>query len=540
MIDMINFSKFNQTNDIGLNIKNALLYCKENGEDMLVFDKGIYRISGESVVTKTLSVSNHSHGDRKVCFWLEGFSDFTIDFGGSEIILEDQMIAVVLQNSKNVTLKNFSVYNEVTFSREGVVLGSDENGFSFEIIDGKNVYTDGKNLYAGEPDGVNETLVRMNEWGKETGLLVPYQTDTVLCRFRFTELGENRYRADYLEESKVRYTITEGSRICMQPGHRNSCGIFISGSANTKIVNYTIHNTMGMGVIAQNSENIEIDSMQVTPKDDCCYTLNADATHFVHCKGLIHIHDCLFERQLDDALNVHGIYLRIVEKKENSVVLKHMHWQAINIDTVKKGSVLETCDPESLIPKKRYRVKEVKKLDLERVEVFFEDDISDVEVGDDMNEVSDVCEVLFENNLCRNNRARAVLLASAGKTILRGNRFETSGRAILFEADGGYWFESGGTTDVQILGNTFYNCNYIAANNGAGDIITTIKRKKIEEGKYFHKRIEVSGNRFINCGVTPVSINNAEEFIFCDNVFENCARTEAVVEYVKEFKTSKN
>ena len=49
---MVNFSKFNQTNDIGLNIKNALLYCKENGEDMLVFEKGIYCISGESVVTK--------------------------------------------------------------------------------------------------------------------------------------------------------------------------------------------------------------------------------------------------------------------------------------------------------------------------------------------------------------------------------------------------------------------------------------------------------------------------------------------------------
>ena len=96
MIDMINFSKFNQTIDIGINIKNALLHCNENGEDMLVFDKGTYHISGKSVVTRTLSVSNHSHGDRKVCFWLEGFSDFTIDFGGSEIILEDQIIAAVL------------------------------------------------------------------------------------------------------------------------------------------------------------------------------------------------------------------------------------------------------------------------------------------------------------------------------------------------------------------------------------------------------------------------------------------------------------
>lgn len=533
---MVNFSQFNTTPDIGLNIKNALAYCKENGEDVLKFDMGTYRVNGNSVETRTLSISNHSHGDRKVCFMLEDFNDFTIDFGGSEIILEDLMIAAVLNSCKNVTLKNFSVYNCVTLSGEGTILDVDENGFSFEITDGSPVFTDGKRLYAGTPDGLNNPLIGINEWDKETTHLVPYQSDLGLGDFTFTALNDNTFRADAIENRMSKYVVTKGNRFCLQHMNRISCGLMINNSCDTKIFDYTIHNTVGMGVIAQNSENIEIARMRVTPKNNACHTLNADATHFVHCKGLIHVHDCLFERQLDDALNVHGIYLRITEKRENSVILSFMHRETVNIDVVKKGSVLMTCDPESLIPKKAYRVKDVKKIDLKQLEVFFEDDISDIKVGDNMDEVGDTCEVIFENNICRYNRARAVLLASAGKTVLRGNHFESSGRTILFEADGSFWFESCGTKDVLITDNTFYNCNYVGAYRKTGAVIMAVKRNAIEEGKYFHKKIDISGNRFINCNVTPVSINNVEEFIFKNNVFENCLETEAEVEYVKEFK----
>lgn len=533
---MVNYSKFCTTDNVGLNIKNALSYCKENNEDVLTFDKGVYKIDGKHIEPQFISISNHSQGDRKVCFDLKGFENFTIDFNGSELILEDLMITAMLDGCKNVTLKNFSVYNNVTLSGEGVIDRVDDNGFTFTVTDGNNVFTDGKTLYSGDAEGLHDKLISMNEWDKDTGLLVPYQSDTGFSNFKFTEICKNTIRADYLETSKTRYVVTAGNRFCLQHANRNSCGILINNSVDITLINFTLHNTMGMGVIAQNCENIEIDSMKVTPKNNQCHTLNADATHFVHCKGKIHVHDCLFERQLDDALNVHGIYLRIVEKKKTSVVLQFMHWQTLGINTVKAGSILQTCDPNSLIPKKNYRVKSVNIIDLKQVEVFFEDDISDIVVGDDMTEVGDVCEVVFENNLCRNNRARAVLLASAGKTVLRGNRFESSGRTILFEADGDYWFESGGTTDVTITENTFFNCNYVGAYCKTGSVIMAVERKAKEEGKYFHKKIEITNNKFINCSVPTASVNNAEEFIFTGNTFENCLTDEPVVDYVKNYK----
>ncbi len=534
---MVNYSQFNTTENVGLNIKNALDYCKQSGEDTLVFPKGTYEIDKEHLENRFLCISNHSQGDRKICFLLDGFENFTLDFCDSELILKDLSIAAVITGCKNITIKNVKIYNEVTLSGEGVIEDVTENSFTITVTDGNKFFTNGETLFSGDPEGLFDQLIGINEWDKETGLLVPYQTDISLADFTFEQLSENTFVALAKPDRMKKYVITKGNRFCIQHRHRNSCGIFINESVNTKLLNVTIHNTMGMGVIAQNCENVEIDSMKVTPKNNSCHTLNADATHFVHCKGLIHVHDCFFERQLDDALNVHGIYMRITEKKENSLILSFMHNETMGIDTFKKGSVLQTCDPQSLIPKKNYRVSEVKKIDLKQIEVFFDDDISDVTEGDDMCEVSDICEVVFENNICKNNRARAVLLASAGKTILRGNLFESSGRTILFEADGAYWFESGGTTDVLITDNTFSNCNYIGAYRKNGNVIMAIPRKTIEEGKYFHKKIEISNNRFVNCKVSPAYINNAEHLIFKNNTFENCVSTEAEVVYVKNYES---
>ena len=37
---MVNYKQFAQSEDVAFNIYKALLYCKENNEDGIVFDKG--------------------------------------------------------------------------------------------------------------------------------------------------------------------------------------------------------------------------------------------------------------------------------------------------------------------------------------------------------------------------------------------------------------------------------------------------------------------------------------------------------------------
>ena len=534
---MVNYSQFNTTSDVGLNIKNALRFCKQNGVNTLSFNKGVYHINGNSVESRMLSISNHGRGQRRIAFYLEDFSDFTIDFGGSEIILDDLMIAVVLKNSKNITLKNFSIYNQVTMSAEGIIYDIVEDGFKMKVTDNRPLFVEDGKLYALGYNDEKNPIFLMNVWDKDTSYLVPQIGDVGFGKFKFSQLDQSEFKAEAPKEEIGRLKLKSGDRFSLQHRHRVSCGIHIDNSSDIKLFDYTIHNTSGMGVIAQNSKNIEIARMKVIPKLDECHTLNADATHFVHCSGLIHIHDSLFERQLDDALNVHGVYLRITEKRENSVILKFMHWETLDIDIVKKGSILATCDPLNLIPKKSYRVKDVKKLSAEEIEVFFENDISDITVGDNMDEISEVCDVIFENNICRYNRARSVLLASSGKIILRGNYFESQGRTILFESCGNFWFESGGTRDVLIADNTFNNCNYVGAYNKSGAVIMAVDRKAISDGKYFHKKIEISKNRFIDCQSTQIYMTNVEHLIIKDNEFTDCADIPPVITYVKQIES---
>ncbi len=530
---MADFNKFNAFDDTEKRIRDALAYCKENGERELIFPKDTYRIKRDYAYERFLSISNHSHGLKRIAFLLEGFRDFTIDLSGSTLIMEDVVLPFALIDCENVHLKNFKVKNSKPISSYGVITDVKEHGFSFKVT-GLPIYAENGVLMGGEKDKEHGVIRRMNEWWHGDGHLTERYQNVEFPGLVFSEKEgcENEFDAEggsgYINKLVV------GNGVSLQYVGRKVCGVFIESSKNTKITDYTIYNCMGMGVIAQNSDTVEIEKMTVTPDEGSCFTLSADATHFVHCRGSISVKNSFFECMLDDALNVHGIYLRVEEKTENSVILRFMHPDARGIDCVRAGQILETCDPLSLIPKKRYTVKSAEMLNIDRFEVTLEEGIDDICVGDDMNEVSYVCDVVFENNTVRNNRARGLLLASAGKTVVRNNTFETPGAAIKFESNGDFWFESGGTRDVLITQNKFVNALYVEGGWGSGAVIDVAPRKKLEEGKYYHGKIEISDNLFKNIKKPIAKINNVEHLIMKNNTLESCETKEIITDHIKK------
>ena len=536
---MANYENFKNTDNITLNIKEALACCKADGENTLVFPKGTYNISSALAEQRYVTISNHDNGLRGIIFLLEGFKDFTLDFSGSELIIDDTAFPFAVIDSENITIKNVSVRTLNPLTAEGVVTECSEKGFTFRQTGGSPIILHGTCLKTATRNSKFVYLNRLNAWDKETGYMTPEFPDLGLAGVPFGKITDEEGNVFFNTVSPYYYNngLKTGDKISLDPGSRESCGIFIDHSKNIKIENFTRHNGPGMGVIAQVSENIEISGMKLVPYGNGVITLGADATHFVHCYGLIHIHDSHFEAQLDDALNVHGIYLRIIDKTEKSILLKYMHNQAQGIDFIKEGDTIETCDPESLIPKKRYKVSSVEKINYEYISIEIEGGTEDIPVGDDVTEVSRVPEVIFENCTLKNNRARGMLLASAGKTVIRNNLFDNPGTPIKFESDGQYWFEAGGVKDVLITGNTFTRCKYVKNSWGSKGLIEVMKRPKFEEGKYYHGKIEVSDNTFIDCHCPVAIINNTEEFIYKGNRFENCSDTENVTEYVGKYIT---
>lgn len=77
--------------------------------------------------------------------------------------------------------------------------------------------------------------------------------------------------------------------------------------------NINVHHAGGMGIIAENSDDLTLDNFNITPSKGRMVSTTADATHFVGCRGKVTIKNCTFQNQLDDASNVHGSYQRVVD-----------------------------------------------------------------------------------------------------------------------------------------------------------------------------------------------------------------------------------
>ena len=59
------------------------------------------------------------------------------------------------------------------------------------------------------------------------------------------------------------------------------------------------------------------------------FTTQADATHFSGCKGKIVSCNGLYEGMMDDAINVHGTYLKVVKRVDDrTLVGRYMHGQS--------------------------------------------------------------------------------------------------------------------------------------------------------------------------------------------------------------------
>ena len=55
---MINYGDFSKDKDFTLNIRKLIAYCKENGENGIVFPKDTYKISGALAEERYLYISS--------------------------------------------------------------------------------------------------------------------------------------------------------------------------------------------------------------------------------------------------------------------------------------------------------------------------------------------------------------------------------------------------------------------------------------------------------------------------------------------------
>lgn len=522
-----------------LKIHNALQKIKQQtspkNKVTLLFDAGTYFLDEEDCFKKELYISNHDQDNPKnIGLYLDGWNNLTIEGNGAEFRFDGTVLPIVLRNSNNVQLQNFSIdfvnphINQVEVMEnrggEGIVFRTEP--WVMGKLDAKGQFkTYGKNW----------------EQSLYTGIAFEKQNKHIL--YRTSDLGVNlsevqQVRADtYYAPNWKDDKLSVGTMVALRNYHRPTPGIFMENAIDTKLKGIDIHYAQGMGLLAQVCENIELDGFSVRLKgnDDLRYfTTQADATHFSGCKGTIVSKNGVYEGMMDDAINVHGTYLKIVEQLDSkTLVCQYMHGQAYGFEWGRVGDKVQfiqsntmeyldgTNNIVAITPHDKSVVEGAKqfKITLKRPISL---DLESQSFG--IENLTWTPSVVFSDNLLRNNRARGALFSTPKPVLVENNVFDhTSGSAILLCGDCNGWYETGACEDVVIKNNLFINSltSMYQFTNAIISIYPEIPNLK-DQQKYFHggtkkNAIQIIDNTFITFDAPIVYAKSVDGILIKDN-----------------------
>ena len=430
---------------------------------------------------------------------LEDMKNLTVDGQGAELIFHGRMLPVSLLRSENCTLKNLHIdFENPHISQVKVIENDPQKGIVFEPAQWVK--------YRITKDGFFETFgdgwtMRHNygiAFEGDTKHLV-YNTSDVYCPIKgVKEIAPRRILAPEWKDQR----LVPGTVMALRGWYRPTPGIFLSHDVNTTIENVQVHYAEGMGLLAQLCENITLDKFGVCLRgenDPRYFTTQADATHFSGCKGKIVSRNGLYEGMMDDAINVHGTYLKVVKRVDDrTLVGRYMHNQAWGFEWGCIGDEVQFVRSNTMeLIGETNRIASIRPYDKEQIAGAREFLITFAEPVDAaINEKSGfgienltwTPEVLFAGNVIRNNRARGTLFSTPKATVVEDNLFDhTSGAAVLLCGDCNGWYETGACRNVIIRKNRFVNAltNLFQFTNAVISIYPEIPNLK-DQQKYFH------------------------------------------------------
>lgn len=511
------FRDYRKTDDVGYDLYTMLKALHGKQGIRIVFEQDTYEVYPDSCFERTLFISNHGwNGPKRMAVLVEDMQDVELDFSGSVLRVHGSMTHMGILRSRNVCVKNLILENPRTQIMQGTVIAHGENYIDLQMTHGREQFhMRHQELVTDYMDGIFFDIWIHQEYNAETGEFIgDFPLGIQIRDTRVEDLGDDKIRI-----YDVKRVPPIGNILILNATRRLGCGIFCENASEIRCENITVRSCMGMGFAAQLCENITLSGFHTRLHDGRAFTANADATHFVACRGKVVVENSVFECQLDDALNIHGMYTKVAKKTEREIFVQEMHESAKGIRFFRKGDKMQFLHRDSLIPYTEKTIVDLEYINSDMVRLVVAEDTDDVVVGDHAENITCVADLVFRNNTVRHNRARGILIASKGKTVIEDNHFISSGVAIQMEANGEYWYESGGTNDLTIRNNVFDNCPYAAPQ---APVINCVPRKTVEPGKYFHKNIVVTGNRFIMAeqAQTLAAFDNVQHAVFEDNTVQ--------------------
>ncbi|HTE00539.1 MAG TPA: right-handed parallel beta-helix repeat-containing protein [Mucilaginibacter sp.] len=302
---------------------------------------------------------------------------------------------------------------------------------------------------------------------------------------------------------------------------RDCAGIFMQRSKNISLSNIHIYFMHGMGVVSQFCENISIDSLVVKPDEKSGRTCSAwaDILHFSGCRGLINVNNCFLSAANDDAINVHGTYLRIIEKlSPHQIKVRFMHNQTYGFDAFEAGDSIDFIHAASLLAFGNNKIVSAKKINDKEILLTLQKPVpSNILDKDVVENTTWTPRVWIHHTTITKIPTRGILITTRRKAVIENCTFQrTYMSGIQVEDDAESWYESGMVKDLTIRKNKFVECGE--------PVISIHPENKVYEGAV-HQNILVTKNVFILKDTSAMRAQSVSNISFSGNEI----RTRAIV-----------
>jgi hypothetical protein len=408
------------------------------------------------------ATEKNSDAVRTIALDLSGLDEVTLRGNGSTLMMHGAMTMVVAEHSRDLKLMGLSFdfarppVSEITALEkgDGFWIGQVHPDSAYTLTDGNRI------LWTGE------------DWKSYHDQCQPFDP-VQRTTWRGDDPTANATSIEDLGDRKLKFTVPAAALDKVHNGYhyqfrnsvRDECGMWFNRCKNIALSDVKIHAMRGFGVLSQFTENVDFDHLQIGPRPDSGRTATsaADILHFSGCRGKIRVSDSTLTSAQDDALNVHGVHLKVVTVEDgNRIKVRFGHDQTWGFQAYEAGDEVEFVKPGTLLPFGSAKVTEVKMLpDLHEQLLTL-----DRAVPEGLVLNTDVIENItwtpsLEVTNCDVGQVptRGFLITTRQPAVIRNCRFfRIPMPCILVEDDAAGWFESGPVKDLTLEGNTFFEC----------------------------------------------------------------------------------
>jgi hypothetical protein len=368
---------------------------------------------------------------------------------------------------RNVTLSHVAVdYNPLPFT-QGIIVGAnpEKQLLDVKIGDGFLPPTEPHlDAFSGKP-------------GKNVGYLYDPITGRKLNGFydqylreQVVPLGNGVFR--YKTSNRVESAMV-GKRFVIV-GRRKADAIKLHGTVRCHLDRIEVYSSPACGFNLQDCSEITLDHCVIKPLPDSTrvFSTNADGLHGKW--GVIGpvLSNSYFTGMGDDAVNVGGSYVPIVEQPDDHTLIVEGHGSVNKLDAELVTVDLKTHAQIPLSPLREIRGTKVKGYDRPCLRLVFEKPLPAMATFMQTHKKKACSQVLnlkacergakIINNRFVNHRCRGVLMR-APDGVIRGNRFEyLAGPGVVISNDGGFLTEGPSGNGTVVEGNLF---NHIERSN---------------------------------------------------------------------------